>query len=192
MPKFFLFILLFAFLLHSCSEENRGTTTNTKPEKYSIEQIDSLIHDIEKDTNNTSKQSRYKHLIESNRTDTFLVSKVKWQLVQIDSFIANKLVDEILSYEAFLQKSTQGKDLLAKVFIRHRKASFKDGNIEQVVNDCERYLYYAKPTDDTVIRIQTLNSLGTSYEKLGDSKKAIATLELGFSLASTYKNSDLI
>lgn len=190
MPNYFVLLILLLCFLGSCDQDSSVINQSLKTNSLTYSELDSIIQEIEKDSSTSQKNKKYHSLRNKVLRDTLSLSKLNFQLAKLEPQKIN-LLDSVLMFESYLSLHAEGKGILAKTFDMRRKINFANGDIEHVVTDCEKYLFYARNSVDTLTRCKVLNALGTSYEKLGDSKKAIATLELFYTLAEQYSNPKL-
>jgi CHAT domain-containing protein len=86
-------------------------------------------------------------------------------------------LEQIFIQEQNLKISQAGKDILAQAYHHYSNYYSQINKFDKVIACCEKYNLYAGKKIDTLFKCYNGVDLGNAYERLGDTKKAIVTLE---------------
>jgi CHAT domain-containing protein len=101
-------------------------------------------------------------------------------------------IQSIKKYENQLKLISEGKNVLARVSIMESYYFAHLNKFDKVIACCQYYNLYASKNLDSTFRCLNALQLGNAYERLGDTKKAVATLEDCLSYAYYLQSPPLI
>lgn len=191
MIKYSLIAVLLSLLCFSCREKNQTHDPTTDVHYRSLAYCDSVIREIELDSVANHQLEKYQELLLNNTFDTLSTAVLLLQLFNCDTSTQVSKYDvlnRIVSNETYLKQFTRGKTILAQAFAKRIRLHKSEGNFDQVIFDCEHYLLYGDAATDSIYRSPVLKQLGSAYLRLGDSKKAIASLNLSLQYANEIHN----
>jgi CHAT domain-containing protein len=103
-----------------------------------------------------------------------------------------EIIQAIKQEEQLLKLNAVGRDILAKVGYFENNYFAYANKYDKVVDACQYYNLYASKKLDSTYKCIIAVALGNAYERLGDTKKAVATLEAGLLFAYSLRSAPQI